>query len=89
MNEDKITWDSATQDKFHKILEQIPELIRGIAEIRVRKKAEELVRTDNRSEITEKDMVDALFKETPPGFVPAMKSGLDEVGIDYKKYNYA
>ena len=57
----KITWDKGTEEKFLKILEQIPDLIRGIAETRVSKKAESLIRQENRVVISEKDMVDAFF----------------------------
>ena len=88
MPDDKITWEKTTHENFHKILEQIPDLIRGIAEIRVRKKAQSILREQNRTEITEKDMVDAFFAETPPGFVPPMKNSMQELGIDYVKYGY-
>lgn len=87
-SEGRITWDKATEEKFQKLLEQIPDLIRGIAEIRVTKRAETIAREANRLEIREKDLVDALFSETPPGFVPAMKNGMQELGIDYKKHGY-
>ena len=85
---ENITWDKTAQAQFQKILEQIPDLIRGIAETRVSKKAEGLIRQESLSEITEKDMVDAFFAETPPGFVMAMKSGMRDLGIDYTKYGY-
>ena len=84
----RITWDKPTEEKFLKILEQIPDLIRGIAETRVSKKAENLIRQENRLVILEKDMVDAFFAETPGGFIPAMKNGMTEVGIDYTRYGY-
>ena len=84
----KIGWDKAAEESFLKILEQIPALIRPIAETRVTKKVENLVRQDNRWVITEKDMVDAFFAETPSGFIPAMKSGMEELGIDFTKYGH-
>ena len=83
-----ITWDKIVQEKFEKILEPIPAMIRGIAETRVSKKAESLVRENNRLVILEKDMVDAFFAETPPGFIPPMKAEMEAQGIDYKKYGY-
>ena len=60
-NSGKITWDKTTQEKFEKILEQIPPLIRGIAETRVFKKAQNILQQENRWVIGEKDMVDAFF----------------------------
>ena len=84
----KISWDKPTQEKFEKILEQIPAMIRGIAETRVSKKAESILKEQNRWVILEKDMVDAFFAETPSGFIPVMKSSMAELGIDYTKYGY-
>ncbi len=84
----RITWDKTTREKFDKILEQIPDLVRGIAQIRITKKAEGLIREQNRSEITAKEMIDAFFAETPPAFFNAMKEGMKEVGIDYVKYGH-
>ena len=84
----QITWEKETYIKFQKLLEQIPDLIRGIAETRVSKKAESIVRGANRTEISEKDMVDAFFAETPGGFMGPMKSGMQELGLDYTKYGH-
>jgi len=84
----QVTWEKSTEEKFQKLLEQIPDLIRGIAETRVSKKAESIIREENRWEITEKDMVDAFFAETPPAFLGAMKSGMQEMGLDYTKYGH-
>ena len=83
-----ITWEKSAGEKFNKILEGIPDMIRGIAETRVSKKAESIVKADNRTEINEKDMVDAFFAETPFGFHAPMKSDMQKVGIDYAKYGH-
>ena len=88
MTENRITWDKPTEEKFQKILEQIPDMIRGIAEARVTRKAEDLIRAQDRWVILEKDMVDAFFAETPGGFIPVMKNGMTDVGIDFTKYGY-
>ncbi len=85
----RIEWDKTAEGNFQKILEDIPHMIRGIAEARVNRKAQDIVAADNRSLITEKDMVDAFFAETPGGFIPVMKNSLDGLGIDYRKYGHA
>ena len=87
--EARITWDKPTEEKFLRILEQIPDMVRGIAEVRITKKLESALRQDNRWVITEKDMVDAFFAETPGAFIPAMKTGMEEIGINYTKYGHA
>jgi len=83
-----IDWNKTCEEQFSKILEKIPALIRPIAEIRVSKKAVNLVSEDNRHKIEEKDMVDAFFAETPPDFVPQMKVSMAELDIDYTQYGY-
>lgn len=86
---EQISWDKPTQEKFYKILEEIPDMIRGIAETRVSKKAESILRQENRWVIKEKDMVDAFFAETPAGFMGPMKNSMKELGIDFTKYGHA
>jgi hypothetical protein len=88
MTEPRIEWDKAVEENFQKILEDIPHMIRGIAEARVSKKAQSLVAENSRTVILEKDMVDAFFAETPAGFIPVMKNSLEQLGIDYKKYGH-
>lgn len=86
--EQRVSWDEGTHAHFQEILKQIPDLIRGIAETRVSKKAENIVREKGRSLITQEDMVHAFFAETPPGFVGPMKNSMKEQGIDYAQYGY-
>ena len=85
----RITWDKPTEEKLFKILEDIPDMIRGIAEARVCRKAEDIVRAENRLVIKEKDMVDAFFVETPVGFKPLMKNSMKQQGVDYTQYGHA
>ena len=87
-NAGKITWEKATEEMFLKILEDIPALIRPIAELRVSKKVDSILRDSNRNLVTEKDMVDAFFAETPPGFIPSMKQSMKQLGLDYTKYGH-
>jgi histone H3/H4 len=83
-----IEWEKSVEEKFQKVLEDIPHMIRGIAEARVTRKAQSIAGEDKRWTINEKDMVAAFFAETPGGFIPVMKNSLDQLGIDYKKYGY-
>lgn len=83
-----VPWDKTTEEKFKQLIEKIPIFIREMARDNVSKKAESLVRNENRCEITEKDMVDAFFAETPFGFHGPMKCDMEELGVDYTKYGY-
>jgi hypothetical protein len=85
---EQMNWDSATQEKFYKLIERIPVFLRGIAEEKVSQKAESIIKKEGRGQVTEKDLVDAFFAETPFGFHGPMKNDMTEVGIDYTKYGY-
>ena len=84
----KINWDKNAQEKFQQMIGKIPIFLRGIAEKKVSQKAESIVRQEDRREVTEKDMVDAFFLETPFGFHGPMKSDMETFGIDYAQYGH-
>ena len=84
----QIAWGEGVEKQFNQMIEKIPIFLRGIAKEKVFKKVESIVRLENRSEISEKDMVDAFFAETPFGFHGPMKSDMQELGIDYVQYGY-
>ena len=83
-----ITWDPATENKFKQLIARIPIFMRSIASEKITQKAQVLVNTDGRTLITEKDMIDAFFSETPFGFHGPMKNDMQTVGIDYAQYGY-
>jgi len=83
-----ISWNKDTEEKFKQMIGKVPVFMRGIAQEKVGKRAERIVREDNRSEITEKDLVDAFFSETPFGFHGPMKADMEEFGIDYMQYGH-
>ena len=83
-----MNWDKSTEEKFKQMIEKVPIFLRRMAEERVSKKAQSIAVKENRSEISEKDMVDAFFAETPFGFHGPMKNDMDAFGIDYAKYGY-
>ena len=85
---EKISWDSAAQEKFARLIEKIPVFMRGIAKEKVSQKAESIIRKEGRQLVTEKDLVDAFFTETPFGFHGPMKSDMKEVGLDFTQYGY-
>ena len=84
----KIGWDKDTEEKFKILIAKMPVFLQYTAKKTITQKAENLVKKENRTEISEKDMVDAFFAETPFGFQGMMKNDLTAVGIDYTKYGY-
>lgn len=87
-NDQHLTWDILALEKFRQLIDKVPVFLRGMAEKKVKQKAEMLARLGHRQVVTEKDMVDAFFAETPFGFHGPMKTDMDELGIDYIKYGY-
>ncbi len=83
-----MTWDKSVEDSFKKLLDKIPIFLRSTAETKVLKRAELILAQEGRSLITEKDLVDAFFKETPFGFHGPLKNDMQELGIDYAQYGY-
>lgn len=84
-----IGWDKDTEEKFKHLIAKTPIFLRHIAEAKVSQKAQDIARETQHPEITEKDMVDAFFSETPFGFQGLLKNDLNDMGIDYTKYGYA
>ena len=88
LNKMNITWDKSTEAKFKQLIEKVPVFLRDLAQDKVSKRAKDYAQKENRSEVTEKDLVDAFFKETPFGFHGPMKTDMGAVGIDYTKYGH-
>lgn len=86
--EKNIAWDKDAREKFELLLAKIPVFLRSIAQKKVSQRAENITRQEGRLEVSQKDMVDAFFLETPFGFHGPMKSDMEEIGIDYRKYGY-
>ena len=84
-----MNWDKTAKENFETVLAKIPVFLRSIASTKVSQRAEMNARNENHLEVSEKDVVDAFFKETPFGFHGPMKMDMETLGIDYKKYGYS
>ena len=87
--DNNITWDLATQKKFDQMIAKIPIFLRDIAQKKVFQKAVDFTQKDERRIVSEKDLVDAFFAETPFGFHGPMKNDMNDLNIDYLKYGYS
>jgi hypothetical protein len=81
-------WEKTTKDKFEQILAKMPVFMRPIAQKAITEKTEGNAKNANRAQVEERDLIDALFSETPFGFHGMMKNDLNSMGIDYMKYGY-
>ncbi len=84
-----IGWEKTTKERFDRLLDKVPVFLRDMAHKKVSQKAESLAVKEGRSEVSEKDMVDAFFVETPFGFHGPMKTDMEALGIDYTKYGHS
>ncbi len=83
-----MNWEKDTDEKFKQLIAKVPVFLREMAQKKVAQKAQGLAQGQGRSSVSEKDMVDAFFSETPFGFHGPMKSDMEAVGLDYTKYGY-
>jgi len=79
-------WNPKAKEIFDKVISNLPQFHRSIAEKLVKESAEEIVKTKNMSEVQEKELIEAFFKEIPPAFKDMLKRLLAKLGIDYEKY---
>ena len=83
-----IQWEKGSDATFKQLIERVPVFLRDMACDKVSKRIESTLQKENRSEASEKDLVDAFFTETPFGFHGPLKTDMEAIGIDYKKYGY-
>ena len=84
-----LIWEKNASEKFELLISKVPPFLRDIARDKVSRKAEIFAAKESRAEVTEKDMVDAFFAETPFGFHGPMKSDMQECGINYTAYGHS
>ena len=83
-----MNWEKTAEEKFDQLIAKVPVFLRDMAKDKVSQKAESLAQADNRTDVSQKDMVDAFFSETPFGFHGPMKCDMDAIGVDYTKYGH-
>ena len=81
-------WEKETRENFDKIINKVPVFMRDVAKTKVSSCAERFAQNNDHSQVTEKDLVDAFFKETPFGFHGPLKTDMHEIGIDFTKYGH-
>lgn len=81
-----IIWNGETKSKFDRILENLPQFHRTIAEQLIKQKSEELAEARDSKEVEDKDLVVAFFQEVPPAFKGMLQRLLSQLDIDYSQY---
>jgi hypothetical protein len=81
-------WETAVREQFERMIAKVPVFLRSLAARKVSEKAELLAGKENRASVSEKNLVDAFFAETPFGFHGPMKTDMAALGIPYTRYGY-
>jgi CRISPR/Cas system-associated endonuclease Cas3-HD len=82
----EMNWSPKAKEIFDKVISNLPQFHRSIAERLVKESAEEIAKNKNMTEVQEKELVEAFFKEIPPAFKDMMKRLFAKLNIDYEKY---
>jgi hypothetical protein len=82
----QMQWEPAALEKYNKMLRRIPIFHRDIARQVVCKKAELNAKERGAAQIEEDDLAKAFVTEVPKAFYSLMIRIMDEVKLDYKKY---
>jgi len=82
----EIKWANEAKESFDKVINNLPQFHRTIAQTLVKESAERIAQERSSEEVEVKDVVIAFFKEVPPAFKDMMKRLLEQQGIEYSKY---
>ena len=85
----EIQWDPVALDKYNKMLRRIPIFHRDIAKQVVWKKVQINAKERKANRIEESDLSKAFLSEVPKAFYSLMIRIMDEVKLDYKKYEHS
>ncbi|MFH1504911.1 MAG: DUF2621 family protein [Candidatus Omnitrophota bacterium] len=81
-----IEWNQDAKSSFDKVISNLPQFHRSIAERLVKEKARELANQRNSQIVENQDVVRAFFQEVPPAFKDMMKRLFSQLNIDCCSY---
>ena len=81
-----IVWDEQAKQHFDKVIENLPQFHRSIAERLVKEKSEELARGRDSGIVQDQDVITAFFQEVPPAFKDMMKRLFNHLNVEYSQY---
>lgn len=83
----EIEWNPKAKEIFEKVINNLPQFHRTIAQKLVKESAEEIAKGKGLFTVEEHQLIEAFFKEIPPAFKEMMKRLFHQLGIEYEKYN--
>jgi len=81
-----VTWDTKVKEVFDKVINNLPQFHRSIAQKLVKESAEEIAQGRGSNTVEERDLIEAFFREIPPAFKEMMKRLFHRLEINYKQY---
>ena len=82
----EVIWNRETKSKFDRVIENLPQFHRTIAEQLIKQKSEQLAKARDSKEVEDKDLIVAFFQEVPPAFKGMLERLLNQLNIDYSQY---
>ena len=82
----EFVWNQKTKDIFDKVVGNLPQFHRSIAQRLVKESAEELAKSRGAKCVEDEDLIQAFFKEVPPAFKDMMKRLFSQLDLDYSQY---
>jgi DNA-binding MarR family transcriptional regulator len=82
----QVNWSDRAKEIFDKVINNLPQFHRTIAQKLVKESAEEIAKAKGLDSVEERELIEAFFKEIPPAFKEMMKRLFNKLGIDYEKY---
>ncbi|UCG35226.1 MAG: DUF2621 family protein [Candidatus Omnitrophota bacterium] len=82
----EIIWNHETKEVFEKVVGNLPQFHRSIAQRLVKESAEELAKSRGGGNVEDEDLIQAFFKEVPPAFKDMMKRLFSQLDVDYSQY---
>ena len=76
-------WNNDAKELFDKVIGNLPQFHRSIAQVLVKETAEDL---SGEQPVTKANLIRAFFKEVPPAFKDMMTRLFDQLKIDYAQY---
>lgn len=78
-------WDNQARELFSKIINDLPQFHRSIAQKLVKKSAQEIAAGKGRDIVETEVLIEAFFKEVPPAYKEMMTRLFKKFDIDYSR----
>lgn len=79
----EVNWTQDAREMFDKIINDLPQFHRSIAQRLVKESAENIALSKGKDTVEKPELIQAFFKEVPPAFKDMMKRLFNKFNRDY------